>query len=397
MLRVLHTADWHLGKALFSERLEGVQALFLQWLLEELNSVDVLLVAGDIFDSQLPSFQAQRLYYDFLAKLAKTACRHMVIVAGNHDSVAFLNASRGLLLGVNVHVVAGADLDQEVLTLCGENGEAELIVCAVPFLREGDLLGGSVQALEGALQEGVSQHYQAVYEAALLERRRVGGDVPIVAMGHLFTQFAVSDEGEAVRDLYVGASGHVGVEALDIGFDYVALGHLHRAQMVAGRNHVRYSGSPVALSFTEALYDKKVLRVDFEVCVPMVREVCVPVWQGLFLLKGDWEAIDAGFSALDREKIDGGWLEVVYEGAWFPELRARVEGRALALGLRLLCLRVRSLPFEEEGFEALGHYSALSPSSVFDWVLRKRGIEGDDARMLRVAFSGLLQELENED
>ena len=142
-MKVLHTSDWHIGRSLYGrKRYEEFEA-FLTWLAETIqeNSIDALLVAGDVFDTSAPSNRAQELYYRFLCRVAASSCRHVVVVAGNHDSPSFLNAPKELLKVLDVHVVgnASADPEDEVLVLCDKQDTPELIVCAVPYLRDRDI------------------------------------------------------------------------------------------------------------------------------------------------------------------------------------------------------------------------------------------------------------------
>ena len=146
----------------------------LSWLVELIDAeqVDVLLVAGDVFDTSAPSNRAQELYYRFLYQVANSACRHVVITAGNHDSPSFLNAPREVLRFLNVHVVgnASASPGDEVLVLHDPEGKPELVVCAVPYLRDRDIrqaeAGETISDKERKLVEGIREHYRQVVEEA---------------------------------------------------------------------------------------------------------------------------------------------------------------------------------------------------------------------------------------
>ena len=174
-MKILHTSDWHIGRTLYGrKRYEEFEA-FLTWLAETIqqNEIDALLVAGDVFDTSAPSNRAQELYYRFLCRVAASSCRHVVVVAGNHDSPSFLNAPKELLKALDVHVVGSSteSPEDEVLVLCNEQDAPELIVCAVPYLRDRDIrvaeAGESVEDKERKLIEGIRTHYTAV--AALAE------------------------------------------------------------------------------------------------------------------------------------------------------------------------------------------------------------------------------------
>ncbi|MBF0440145.1 MAG: exonuclease subunit SbcD, partial [Magnetococcales bacterium] len=190
-MKICHTSDWHIGLALYGQKRYEEFEAFLEWMAETLQRerVDVLLIAGDVFDTTTPSNRAQELYYRFLARFA---CRHIVVIAGNHDSPSFLNAPQTLLSALNVHVVGAMteNLDDEVLLLNNRDGVPELIVCAVPFLRDRDVrtseAAETMDDKDRKLLEGIRDHYLAVVELARQKRQDLGGKIPMVAMGHLF-------------------------------------------------------------------------------------------------------------------------------------------------------------------------------------------------------------------
>ena len=239
-MKVLHTADWHIGRSLYGrKRYEEFEA-FLNWLAETIqqNEIDALLVAGDIFDTSTPSNRAQELYYRFLCRVP---CRHVVIVGGNHDSPSFLNAPKELLKALDIHVIGRAsEASEEVLVLCNEQDVPELIVCAVPYLRDRDIrvaeAGESFDDKARKLIDGIREHYATVAALAEQKREELGADIPIVAMGHLFT--AGGQTGDGVRELYVGSLAHVTAGIFPACFNYLALGASPRpAEGDRVRNH----------------------------------------------------------------------------------------------------------------------------------------------------------------
>ncbi len=324
-MKILHTSDWHIGRMLYGrKRYEEFEA-FLDWMAETIDheQVDVLLVAGDIFDTSTPSNRAQALYYRFLCRVAASSCRHVVVIAGNHDSPTFLNAPRELLRVLDVHVV-GAVTEQrgdEVLVLGNGAGSPELIVCAVPYLRDRDIrvaeAGESIEDKERKLIEGIRNHYAEVVALAEQQREMLGVKVPIVAMGHLFTAGGQTADGDGVRELYVGSLAHVTAGGFPDAIDYLALGHLHVPQKVGGSELMRYSGSPLPMGFGEAKQEKSVCLLEFAHAstrtVASVRLVSVPVFQKLERVKGSWDEISARILELSATGSTA-WLEVVYEG-----------------------------------------------------------------------------------
>ncbi|WP_134485367.1 exonuclease SbcCD subunit D C-terminal domain-containing protein [Pseudomonas aeruginosa] len=347
-MRVLHTSDWHIGRTLYGrKRYEEFEA-FLTWLAETIqqNEIDALLVAGDVFDTSAPSNRAQELYYRFLCRVAASSCRHVVVVAGNHDSPSFLNAPKELLKALDVHVVGSSteSLEDEVLVLRNEQDAPELIVCAVPYLRDRDIrvaeAGESVEDKERKLIDGIRTHYAAVAALAEQKREELGVDIPIVGTGHLFTAGGQTVDGDGVRELYVGTLAHVTAGIFPANFDYLALGHLHVPQKVNGSETIRYSGSPLPMGFGEAKQQKSVCQVEFHSTSASVQLVDVPMFQKLERVKGDWDGISSRILELSATDSQG-WLEVIYDGIEvIGDLRERLE-EAIS-GTQMEILRIKN-------------------------------------------------------
>ncbi|MCS7078885.1 MAG: exonuclease SbcCD subunit D C-terminal domain-containing protein [Chloracidobacterium sp.] len=263
-MRLLHTADWHLGATLGVVSRDAEQACFLDWLLGvlERERVDALLIAGDVFDAANPPAAAQRLYYDFLAKCrARLPKLDVVVIGGNHDSAGRLDAPADLLAAFNVRVVGGVprrgdktlDFERLLVPLTNTNGEVAAWCVAMPFVRPFDV-GAS-----GDLVQGVMALYAECFDVA--RQKRQAGQA-LVAMGHAFmVNGKVSDTERAIQR---GNLDALPVELFPPDVAYVALGHLHRAQRVAGKKHVRYSGSPLPLSMNERHYKHRVVLVDLD-------------------------------------------------------------------------------------------------------------------------------------
>ncbi|MGM8909413.1 exonuclease SbcCD subunit D C-terminal domain-containing protein [Psychrobacter sp. 1U1] len=274
-LNILHTSDWHLGRRLYGRMRYDEFEAFLDWLYSTISAqkVDVLIVAGDIFDTMTPSNRAQALYYEFLGRVSKSCCQHIIIVAGNHDSPTFLDAPSNVLKFLNVHVIGTAceDLNDEVLVLDDTDGAPHCIIAAVPYLRDRDVrsssAGESMDSKDANVINGIRAHYDNVASIAKAKQTELAEAnqryIPIIATGHLFAAGGKTTEDDGVRDLYVGSLSKVSADMFDDGFDYVALGHLHVPQRVGGRETIRYSGSPIAMGFGEAKQQKQVLLVQF--------------------------------------------------------------------------------------------------------------------------------------
>lgn len=274
-LNILHTSDWHLGRRLYGRLRYDEFESFLQWLQDTISAqqVDILIVAGDIFDTMTPSNKAQALYYEFLGKVSKSCCQHVVIVAGNHDSPTFLDAPSNVLKFLNVHVIGTACdyLEDEVLVLGDDNNNPHCIIAAVPYLRDRDVrstqAGESAQTKDANVIAGIRAHYDKVADIAKTAQAELikthQRHIPIIATGHLFAAGGKTTDDDGVRELYVGSLGKISADMFDDSFDYVALGHLHVPQRVGGCAHIRYSGSPIAMGFGEARQQKQVLLIQF--------------------------------------------------------------------------------------------------------------------------------------
>lgn len=325
-MKILHTSDWHLGRMLYGRQRTKEFSAFLDWLLQvmEKEQIDVLLVAGDVFDTTTPSYQAQALYYEFLSNAAQLNCRHIVIIGGNHDSPALLNAPQDLLKALRVHVIGRAtEPNNEVITLYNDLDEAELIVCAIPYLREQDVrtvkVGESIEEKANNYIVGVTGYYRKAAAIAKAQQEQFKHPVPVVAMGHLFTVGGHTLDDDGVRDLIVGGLGHIHPTVFDSVFNYVALGHLHVPQRVGKRDWVRYSGSPIPMGFGEANQQKSMCLVELKkeevtgVFTTEVALVPVPIFQKLKRIQGDWWQIKKQINFC-KEKEQSIWLEIIYTG-----------------------------------------------------------------------------------
>ncbi len=325
-MKILHTSDWHLGRSLYGKKRYPEFTAFLEWLVQtiETEKIDILLIAGDVFDTSTPSNLAQKLYYQCLSKIAVSHCRHIVIIAGNHDSPSFLCAPQTLLNTLNVYVVGAISDDpaDEVIVLNNQQLDAEAIICAIPYLRDKDIRriesGESIDDKNHKLIEGVRKHYHTVCAIAeqkqqALNTQNKNNTIPIIAMGHLFTAGGQTTQGDGVRELYVGSLAHISGAIFPDAIDYLALGHLHIAQRVGGMDHIRYSGSPIAMGYGEAKQIKKVLIVSFNQKTPQVQALDVPCFQALERISGSLETIQSRIEQL-KDAHSNVWLEIEYTG-----------------------------------------------------------------------------------
>jgi len=367
-MRVLHTSDWHLGHTLHHhDRLHEHQA-FIAWFLDQVGAerVDAVLLCGDIFDTANPSAAAQALWYRFVAELHRRyPIVELVIIGGNHDSGARLDAPAPLLQGQRAQIRGAVDprapLDDLVIPLTDADGAVQAWVAAVPFLRPVDL-----PKVDDADGDPLILGVQALYDSVLdLARAKRQPHQALIALGHAYLQGTQLSELSERRIL--GGNQHaIPVAIFPDDVSYVALGHLHLAQRV-GQERVRYSGSPIPLSISERRYTHQVLCVDFDGgALAQVRSLPVPRLVDLLrvperdALSPDELVLALGALPPADDTPHSTWplVDVVARlSEPMPELRSVVEG-ALQ-GRRARLLRV-SAPSTGTG-QALGDLTELPP------------------------------------
>ena len=398
-MRILHTSDWHLGQNFYSKSRAAEHEAFLSWLLEtaQAHEVDAIIVAGDIFDTGSPPSYARELYNRFVVNLQQTGC-HLVIVAGNHDSVATLNESRDILAFLNTTVVASAGHAPQILTK--RDGTPGAVLCPIPFLRPRDIVQ-SQAGLSGAekqqhLLQAITDYYHQQYADACNLR----GDrpIPVIATGHLTTVGA--SKSDAVRDIYIGTLDAFPAQNFPPA-DYIALGHIHRAQVIGGCEHIRYCGSPISLSFDETGKAKSVHLVSFsEGKLAAVETLEVPVTQPLAVLKGNLEAITAQLEQWRGAALNPPvWLDIeITTDDYLHDMQRKIQALTEDLPVEVLLVRRSREQREKILLSAQREtLSELRVEEVFERRLSQEDI--DDAKRARLSelFSHTLHALNDEE
>jgi len=412
-MKIIHTSDWHLGQHFMGKSRQSEHKQFLAWLIDTAieQKVDAIIVAGDIFDTGSPPSYARELYNQFIVNLQSTGI-HLIILGGNHDSVATLGESKELLACLNTHVIPGAlsDICEQVITLHDPSGNPLVIICAIPYLRPRDILqsvaGQSGSEKQQSLQQAISDHYQSIYALAEEKRNKINNEtnqtIPIIATGHLTTVDAKSSE--SVRDIYIGSLDAFQSSAFPPA-DYIALGHIHRAQKVGGKEHIRYCGSPIPLSFDELNNNKTIVIAEFNNgCLEKAQSHDIPRFQPMHLIKGDLETIETEIKELAPlyDVSQPAWLDIeVSTQDYLEDLQQRVENMIEGLPLEALKVRKkrkqRLQSISSENKETL---QQLTPKEVFERRLASENWEGDELldQKLRItqAFEEVVNDLMNE-
>ena len=397
-MKILHTSDWHLGQKLTGRDRDEEHRLALDWLADFIGQekVDVLVVAGDVFDIHNPPNSARELYYRFLRKLIQSRVRHVVIIGGNHDSPNMLEAPKELLQLLGIHVVGAAtgDVSDEIIELKDAEGKVELVVAAVPFLRDQDLR----KAFEGEttieryerIREAIRAHYE---EVAAAIREKYGTEIPVIATGHLYATGASSSAKQ--DNIYLGNLENIAAEDFPEIFEYVALGHIHRPQAVGGIEHIRYCGSLIPLNFSETKDDKLVVLAELENGkLKAIKEQTLPVFRRLKTIEGDLEYIKKRLSQLDKDYRDGlsPWVELVVDEE-HPEPGLADDLREFASGLHPEILAIRLKRQASKSLDELvgGELDALSPEEVFLRRCEAKGITDKEQKELLKTYRELLE------
>ncbi|MGB1973893.1 MAG: exonuclease subunit SbcD [Vibrio toranzoniae] len=385
-MKILHTSDWHLGQNFYNKSRKNEHERFLQWLLEQVteHDIDAIIVAGDIFDTSTPPSYAREMYNKFVVDSNKIGCQ-LVLLGGNHDSVSVLKETQQLLKYMGTDVIPNTNEDHatQVVELKGKSGKVEALVCAIPFIRPRDVLTSQagVKGVERQKQLGdaIKQHYQSVYDAAVAKRNTFENrdTMPIIATGHL-TAMGVK-QSDSVRDIYVGNLDGFAADGFP-NADYIALGHIHRPQVVAKREHIRYCGSPIPLSFDELKSKKQVCVVEFVQGERTISQLAVPIFQPLAEIKGDLSEIESQLNQyIDMEEEQSVWLSIEVQAQdYLSDLQDRM--RALTEGLNVEVLQLRRA--RERRNQALEHESAetlaeLTPMDVFEKRIALEEFESD--------------------
>ena len=407
-MRIIHTSDWHLGQHFMGKSREEEHRAFLDWLgsLIIQSEADALVVTGDIFDTGTPPSYARTLYNDFIVSLQNTCCTTTVILGGNHDSAATLNEARELLACLNTRVIGSVTPNSQdhVMVLKDGKGVPGAILCAIPFIRPREIVtscaGQSGQDKKQGLIQAISALYTRIFEAACDLRDEMEGKdtLPIIATGHLTV---VGGKGsESVREIYIGSLDAFPATKFPCA-DYIALGHLHRGQTIKGMTHIRYSGSPIPLSFDEVKRAKQVLQVDFkEGALEKITEVEIPCFRTLVCLEGDLAQIEKKISELPPPK--GGralWLEVeVATDDYLTDLLNRIQAMIEDKPIELLRIR-RKRNSLGSTLESLSKekLEELKPNEVFLRRLASEEMEDQEKNRLVALFKEILVQVEQGD
>lgn len=386
-MKILHTADWHIGQLFHEYDRTYEHQLFLDWMIQVLQTeeIDVLLVSGDIFDISNPAATSIKMFYTFLNQATKANPNlQIIITAGNHDSASRLEAPKPLLESSNVHIIGLIEKDTEgrvdyerlTIPIVDGSGETKAWCIAIPFLRMGDY--PSIPDSTNPYTEGVAALYKEAFEYAH-QKKQYGQ--PIIAMGHLHTSNAEKTDMDDSERPIMGGVECVSASAFHEDIKYVALGHIHKAQRIGGQEHIRYSGSPFPMSFSELAYKHQVIVFELNEEISNLKSIEIPVFIPLQRIPAAHQplhevlALLEQLPAADNDLTTTPYLKVnVLLESPEPALRHKIETALIGKKVRLARIHPTHPDSKEKTNEFITQekLNELQPLDVFSNIYQSR-------------------------
>ena len=396
-MRILHTSDWHIGQRLYGNERISEQQLFHDWLIQtiEQKRIEALLIAGDIFDVAYPSNSALELYYSFLTRLHTTSCKNVIIIGGNHDSVSTLNAPKKILKHLNIQVFGGLESSIDAHFIEIKNKEKDVVIAAIPFLREKDIVDSLAGQDFYEKIETLKRSLLDFYHKIDVDLNKKYSNHLKIYTGHFYTSGSLLSDSE--RQIHFGNQGEISFSKLPKA-DYWALGHIHRPQKIGGNENVRYSGSPLPLSFSERKDNKILIELDIQENGLTINEIDIPKFRELKRIKGTFDEVFQQLGVLENKKPNlKHWIEILVKEDVldldkkheFLNYIAKLENSEV-LKYRFETKEAKSKIEKEE----IKGVKDMSYKEIFDKLLEKKGIEKSND--LIMAYTQLVEQVLNE-
>lgn len=390
-IHFFHTSDWHLGQLFHHYSRDYEHEQFLQWLIQQIKQKQphALLIAGDIFDVINPSSKAQKQFYQFLAD-AHDVAPHMqtLIIAGNHDSGYRIEQVEPLLAKYNaqsigvLHKNSDGEIDLQRLILpIYDNAQNIIAWCvALPFLRPAEITGFN-ENTENSQSAIAYLHQQIITQAKLKQQ----AGQALILMSHAHIQGSITSDSE--RPIVIGNEEALSIDLFADGIDYVALGHLHKPQKVAAR-HIRYSGSPIPLSFSEVNYPHQVLDINIDFNqqndVLKINKLLIPRAVELIPIRGELTEILQKVRDLPQGEIvnvdQRHFVDIEYYSTSIPplDLRQQIEAALPVHRYRLVRLaRKINVSHQQVATDSKIDLEPPTPEQLFQQIWEKTGFDVD--------------------
>lgn len=402
-MKILHTADWHIGKNLLKVPLDQDFLHFSEWLKSYLfeEKIDVLMVSGDIFDYANPSHQDLKTYYKLLIDIQKSGVQ-TIITGGNHDSPGLLNGPREILNSLNITVLGSfiSDHPERHLVPVYKNNELMCIVLAVPYLREKDLRM-SKSASENIFEQDNSAAVKAIYdELTLWAKKLYPENTPLLAMGHLHLYGSLTSDSE--REIHIGNLNGLPSHIFNENIEYIALGHIHKPQKIKGHHPIYYSGSPIFLDFSEKDYSKQVILLELNKGEKIeIKTVPIPGLRKMIKIAGNIDMVMSKLKLLETKvEVLPTFVELEIEAGEDSyndkkKVTEIVELYEDSTSLKILKTRIvnENLEYSMLHDDVLLKIEEMDPLQVFRHLLEVRSIQGDKKLKLEKAYVELLEGL----
>lgn len=389
-MRILHTADWHIGQLFHEYDRTFEHQQFLNWLINVLRDeqIEVLLISGDVFDLSNPSAASIKMFYSFLNKAVRISPDlQIIITAGNHDSAARLESPKPLLESYSIHIIGLVERDQHgeidfekmLIPLKDKTGAIRAWCLAIPFLRMGDY--PVVADAENPYTQGVTALYSAAHTYACSKKETCH---PVICMGHLHTQQAEITDLDKTERMIMGGVECISAAAFHADIKYVALGHIHKAQRIGGNEHIRYCGSPIPMSFSEQHYKHQVVVFDLvNEDIENIRTLEIPLSVQLIRIPSVASSLAEVLKALEQlptvtnDSQPAPYLEVpVLLDGPEPSLRHKIESAVKDKNVRLATIKSffkgDKECVENSQFKIQDKLEELQPQNVFAKVYEGR-------------------------
>ncbi|MGB3344152.1 MAG: exonuclease subunit SbcD [Aequorivita sp.] len=398
-MKILHTSDWHIGKQLLKYDLSEDLELFFDWLIDYIKTqnIDVLLVSGDIFDQANPSQAAYKQYYDLLKKLINLDCK-IILTGGNHDSAAVLNAPAELLKAFDISVIGGATDEMTDMFIKVEKNNERIVVAAIPFLKDRDIRKSVAGETYATKIEQIKSGLRTYFSNVNIHYSEHHAEEVFVLMGHLYVQGSELSESE--RDIQIGNQAGVEADMFEGIPHYVALGHIHKPQIVSLEKNIHYCGSPIPLSFSEKEDCKQINVITIENNqLANVEIVPIPKHRNLVTFEGSSQEVEEKLNSYSEETTLTSLAEIIVnEGNESLERRQAFEELINSQPNPRIEIVKSRLNFKSkirgasDAFAVGTDVADVTPMQMFEKKLElQSGLENTDE--LKNAFREILEEL----
>ena len=316
-LKIIHTADWHLGQTFLQKSRIEEHQYFIDWLLQilEMQDIDTIIIAGDIFDVSSPSVEAINKYHYFLLEAYKLNVQ-VIIIGGNHDSASRLNSYKDIFKILNVSIVGG-DLNNvgELIPVYKRGTtNAAAVIAAVPYLRDGDIRkiteGETINEAHGLFTAEVKKHYDNLLEQAKTNHP----GIPVIGTAHLYVNGCfLSEPAEKRMHSLVGTLGQIPSSVFSAGYDYIAMGHIHKPQIIQHPDNIiaKYAGSPIPLSFNERNDLKEITILTIADNKIAHESLPIPLQRSVIRFEGKADEIIEKIKLHEPSQVLPTWAEII--------------------------------------------------------------------------------------